>query len=1031
MSTTTPIHCNTLVTPAALTAATEGEIEPEQLAGCPYAFQLLDIKVLDRFPERHVAQDEIVFSELMTASPTVCLFGVDVDGRSVLLRVTGYRPYLYLEIPWLRGGMPRHQIKSKVLAELQPIIGKQQDIRDIRMALEKAHKLGGYCPSRTGDGIASFHFIRLEFPNLFLYQRAARALKSDTGIGHRIAEERIPHTIKFCDAVRRSTGAACDPCSWVGVRDIQLCSEMISWCDVELEATLESTQALPLINRLAPVMVASYDIECTSPSGDFPDPNRDSDQLVTIGTVCRRVGTLPSRADGPRIDGTWRMAHVLGPACDPVDGVDVRVFDTELRLLEDWGRAMAETVRIDCLLGYNVLGFDNRYCALRADRSGAHEFFAISKLRGEVTKLHTRMLSSSAMGDNEVHHLPMSGRFTLDMFQWTKNRFTNLKSLSLDFVARHFLGDAANDGKIALPYSAITDAWKPEGTAADKGRVVEYCVQDCELPLRLAEKLFVIPEVTEMSRVCQTPLVDVLTRGQQIKVFSHLVLAAHRMGFLMTDMPEMPATEGKFTGATVLEPMPGFYNDRPVITNDFASLYPSIMRSKNLCFSTWVPPGTRLPPHVVSEEFHFDDGRTACFVQKATHEGVLPRILKSLGDARKATRAKMKTLDKSDPLRGLLDGRQLAYKISANSVYGFTGANKGMYPLKLIAETTTFVGRRMIDRTKVIMEEEFGGKVIYGDTDSVMVQFPQVVEGRSEEDVLKEAFELGQKACEFATADFADCNELECEKASLPYMLFAKKKYCARVFETPDGPPKLDAKGLAVVRRDTCDFVARVMRDTLNALMLDRSIPKARQIVGEAVTQLVENRVPIEELTLSKRLAGSYKNDQQPHLMVVAKMEERQKGSAPRSGDRVPFVMVEHPNPKAKGFEKAEDPGYAQSQGLRLDRLHYLTNNLVTPVSELFSCFDPHPEKMFDLAVHELTRQRNGQRTLVRVPPVIFDFAVPEPPKPSARPSAPKKRQVSLVQAANGSLQLQNTTVPTTERKTKKKRSQRILTDSM
>ena len=542
-----------------------------------------------------------------------------------------------------------------------------------------------------------------------------------------------------------------------------------------------------------------------------------------------------------------------------------------------------------------------------------------------------------------------------------------------------------------------------------------------ELPLRLAERLFVVPEVTEMSRVCQTPLVDVLTRGQQIKVFSHLVLAAHRMSFIVTDMPAAPAVAGKYTGATVLDPIPGFYNDVPVITNDFASLYPSIMRSKNLCFSTWVPPNTRLPPHVVTEEFRFDDGRVARFVQSATHEGVLPRILKSLGEARKATRARMKTLDKADPLRGLLDGRQLAYKISANSVYGFTGAAKGMYPLKLIAETTTFVGRRMIDRTKAIMEERFGAKVIYGDTDSVMVMFPQTTEGRSEADLLREAFALGQEACAVATADFADCNELECEKASLPYMLFAKKKYCARVFETPDGAPKLDAKGLAVVRRDTCDFVARVMRDTLNALMLDRSVEQARRVVGEAVTQLVENRVPIAELTLSKRLAGSYKNDQQAHLRVVAKMEARQKGSAPRSGDRVPFVMVEHPDPNAKGFEKAEDPAYVQAAGLKIDRLHYLTNNLIKPVSELFSCFDPQAERMFDPAKHELVRQRHGQRTLVRVPPVVFDFAVPQPPP--ARRAVPQKRQACLTQAADGALRVEANAAAGAEEKKKRRQT--------
>jgi DNA polymerase delta subunit 1 len=999
MESSNAIHSTETVAPGMLSAATREELDPAALDGCVYAFQLIDMKVLDRFPERHIEEHEIEYSAMAEAVPTVCLFGVDVDGHSVLLRVHGYRPYLYLELPWLRPKMDRQQIKKRVINELKRVIGRQLDVNVIQMALETAHKLGGYHPPARGDsGIASFYFVRLEFPNMFLYQRAARALK--TSFGARISEDRVSHTIKFCDAVRRKTGQACDPCGWVGVRSVDLCHETVSWCDVELEAAVDGVWALTKVNRLAPLMVASYDIECTSPSGDFPDPDRESDQLVVIGTTCRRVGTLPTRNGAPSISGTQRLAHVLG-VCANVRGVDCRMFPSEQALLEDWSTAMAQQIRIDCLLGYNVIGFDNRYCARRADRAGAQDFFALSKLRGEYTKLQTRMLSSSAMGDNEVHHLPMGGRFTLDMFQWTKNRFSNLKSLALDFVSRHFLGDNAEDGKIPLPYSAITDAWAASGTAVQRAHVVEYCVQDCDLPLRLAEKLFVIPEVTEMSRVCQTPLVDVLTRGQQIKVFSQLILAAHRMGFIVTDMPTQVVSEGKYVGATVLEPTPGYYNTVPVVTSDFASLYPSIMRSKNLCFCTWVPPGTQLPDHVVTEEFQFADGRKATFVQKQTHEGVLPRILKALGEARKATRTHMKKIDKSDPMHGLLDGRQLAYKISANSVYGFTGANKGMYPLKLIAEVTTCVGRQMIGRTKEIMETEFNAQVIYGDTDSVMCIFPQVTENRTERELLHEAFEIGQRACAMATADFNDFNELECEKASFPYMLLAKKKYCARVFEAPDSEPKLDAKGLAVVRRDTCDFVARVMKHTLNALMLDRSMAQARQVVGDAVMQLVENRVPIEELTLSKRLSGNYKNDRQPHLAVVARMESRRKGSAPRSGDRVPFVLIEHSDPKAKVFEKAEDPAFVVANGLKIDRLHYLTNNLISPVAELFCCFDDCPKRMFDGAIHELTRQRGRQQTLGFCTPVVFDFNVSAQGMMPKKTQA-KKRQISLT-AIDGS----------------------------
>ena len=267
-----PIHCGGHVTPDVLATATRGELGPEalrlpgELGACPYAFQVFDIKVLDRFPERDVEASDLEYASMVAATPTVCLFGVDVDGRSVLLRVRGYRPYLYLEVPWLHGGIPRPEIKPRVLAELEPVIGKQ-DLSKVRMAVETAHKLGGYCPPRSGQaGIASFHFIRLEFPNLFLYQCAAKALKRSRALGSRIAEDRIPHTIKFCDAVRRATGAACDPCSWVG------CARS-SWRPSRSRGATSSWRprwrrpTRPHVSRLAPVMVASYDIECTSPSG--------------------------------------------------------------------------------------------------------------------------------------------------------------------------------------------------------------------------------------------------------------------------------------------------------------------------------------------------------------------------------------------------------------------------------------------------------------------------------------------------------------------------------------------------------------------------------------------------------------------------------------------------------------------------------------------------------------------------------------------------------------------------------------------
>lgn len=75
-------------------------------------------------------------------------------------------------------------------------------------------------------------------------------------------------------------------------------------------------------------------------------------------------------------------------------------------------------------------------------------------------------------------------------------------------------------------------------------------------------------------------------------------------------------------------------------------------------------------------------------------------------------------------MRNVLEGRQLALKISANSVYGFTGATVGQLPCLEISSSVTAFGRMMIDKTRHKVEELYpGSKVVYGDTDSVMVMF--------------------------------------------------------------------------------------------------------------------------------------------------------------------------------------------------------------------------------------------------------------------------------------------------------------------
>merc|ERR1719316_2457162 len=93
----------------------------------------------------------------------------------------------------------------------------------------------------------------------------------------------------------------------------------------------------------------------------------------------------------------------------------------------------------------------------------------------------------------------------------------------------------------------------------------------------------------------------------------------------------------------------------------------------------------------------------------------------------------------------VLNGRQLALKISANSVYGFTGATVGQLPCLEISSSVTAFGRQMIDQTKAMVEAKYtiqngyehDAQVVYGDTDSVMIKFGL--------DDIAKAMELGKE----------------------------------------------------------------------------------------------------------------------------------------------------------------------------------------------------------------------------------------------------------------------------------------------
>lgn len=179
---------------------------------------------------------------------------------------------------------------------------------------------------------------------------------------------------------------------------------------------------------------------------------------------------------------------------------------------------------------------------------------------------------SSAFGKRENVETTITGRVIFDVLPYMY-RNHKLSSYSLNSVAAEFLGSQKED----VHHSIISDLQL--GSDADRRRLAVYCLKDAYLPQQLMNKLSVVVNYVEMARVTGVPLGYLLTRGQQIKVFSMLLRKCKREDLLIPTLNRQSNSGGDvaYEGATVIEPKKAFYNV-PIATLDFASLYPSIMQ---------------------------------------------------------------------------------------------------------------------------------------------------------------------------------------------------------------------------------------------------------------------------------------------------------------------------------------------------------------------------------------------------------------------------------------------------------------------
>lgn len=451
----------------------------------------------------------------------------------------------------------------------------------------------------------------------------------------------------------------------------------------------------------------SYDLECNlrTVNGKLVFPSSKCDPIITIG-IALETGVV-----------TEKHVFCLGET-PPIDGTQVYWFPTEHEMLIAFNNFVVRKDP-DFILGHNVNRFDNVYYRDRCQLLGVP--FTWSREDGYLCTVREVVTQSNQRGTQEVFRLDIPGRIVLDTYEKFRADY-KLRSYKLNSLGEHFL----KQSKVDLPYAQIPVKFQ---TAMGRRELAIYCVQDSHLVLELVRTQNKIVNVIAMANVTGISPKDILQRGQGIRTVS-LMIRYGNVSQPRLFIPHGTGAPDGFKGAVVLEPHRGKYDDA-VICVDFASLYPSIMQAMNMSYETLVSNDDIVSNGWVEgvdvrtvPDYSYVDGRlitthntsNCSFLTTSVREGILPQILRELLAERKRVKGLMVH---GDPMYQILNGKQLALKVTANSIYGFTGAKHGYLPEPRIASSVTKYGRGLTLRTMDIVDnnpEWLGSKVIYGDS---------------------------------------------------------------------------------------------------------------------------------------------------------------------------------------------------------------------------------------------------------------------------------------------------------------------------
>ena len=681
-----------------------------------------------------------------------------------------------------------------------------------------------------------------------------------------------------------------------------------------------------------------------------------------------------------------------GKICIKESSIVIASGQHDLRYIEMKGRLQIDLYNY-FRRDFNLTSYKLDYCA------GYFIGDGVKKLE-HLPNGNTKVTSSNLMGlenGNYVHFEESS--HSTDMYKdGEKFKVANVNTADKTFeVEGHESPDMTKSVRWGLAKDDVTpqDIFRMTNEGpAERAIIAKYCIQDCNLVHHLMNKIDVMTGYIEMAKICSVPISFLVLRGQSIKLTSFIAKKCREKRTLMPVIEKSFGNES-YEGAICLPPKCNLYLDNPVACLDYSSLYPSSMISENLSQDSkvWTKEFDLAGQLVretgvkdISGNYIYDNmpgyeyvdvtydtykwvpnqrgraiktlnGTKICrFAQpKDGVKAIMPTVLEELLAARKATRKLAEATE--DPfMANILDKRQLGYKVTANSLYGQCGAKTSTFYDVDIAASTTATGRKLLTYGKRIVEEVYGdakveskkfgfvntkAEYIYGDTDSVFFTFNlatpdgKPIRGK---DALEITIEFAKEVGHLATKFLKSPHAWVYEKTLMPFCLLSKKRYIGMLYEDKPEKPKRKSMGIVLKRRDNAPIVKDIYGGVIDILMKEQNVETAIKFLKSSLQNLVDEKVPMDKLIISKSLRSGYKNPAQiAHKVLADRMGKRDPGNKPSIGDRIPFVYIQNPDKKALQGERIEHPDFIVANKIKPNYAFYITNQIMKPIQQVFA----------------------------------------------------------------------------------------------